>query len=96
MANSAGEAGGVEVFYVAFASVDLVDFFWIGVEAEDVEAFFGKGQREWQADVAEADDGDGRAAVPQSGLQLGCVRGEVQCVRGGQDCGFIDTGESCE
>ena len=58
------QAGRVEVFYVAFASVDLVDFFGVGVEAEDLEAFFGEGQGEGEANVAEADDADeGRAVV---------------------------------
>ena len=51
-----GEAGGVEVFDVALAGVDFVDLAGIDIETEDGEILFGEGQREGQADVAEADD----------------------------------------
>ena len=58
LADGAEEAGGIEVFDVALAAVELVDFLGVGVEAEYLEALLSERQGEGQADVAQTNDAD--------------------------------------
>ena len=65
----------VDVLDVALAGVERVDLARIDVEAEDGEAALAEGDRERQADVAQADDADLRSAAFDAGLALQRVCG---------------------
>ena len=61
-ARGGGDARGVEVLDVPLAAADGGHLLGVDVEAEDLEPALGEGEREREADVAEADDADERLA----------------------------------
>jgi hypothetical protein len=46
----------IEVLYVAFAAVELLDFGRVNVKADDPETTFDESKGQWQAHIAHADD----------------------------------------
>jgi len=62
---------GAQVLQVRVAAPQHLDLLVVDVEADDAEAGLKEGAQQRQADVAEADDADGRGAIVDPGFELG-------------------------
>jgi hypothetical protein len=65
------------VFDVGPAGIQHANFFGIGVKSSDLVAGFGKTEREWEPNVAAANDGDFQlAAFEEFGSSIRSHEGE--------------------